>query len=73
LHGAELLMNNLRACVLQLVTDLNREVSAHHSLALTLGGSGDNSQLREELKRARRRAQELAKQARLKLMPALNE
>ncbi|XP_059488159.1 regulator of G-protein signaling 9-binding protein-like [Neocloeon triangulifer] len=58
---------------LRLVTDLNREVSSHHSLARTLGGSGDNSQLRDELKRTRKRAQELTKQARLKLMPALSD
>ncbi|XP_065335304.1 regulator of G-protein signaling 9-binding protein-like [Cloeon dipterum] len=62
-----------KAECLRLVTDLNREVSSHHSLARTLGGSGDNSQLRDELKRARRRAQELTKQARLKLLPALSD
>jgi hypothetical protein len=55
------------------VTELNREVSTHHALALLLGGSGDCGQLRDELKRARRRAQELAKQARLKLLPCLTE
>jgi len=44
----------------KLLRDLNREVSAYHNMALALGGSSDCEQLRGELKRTRRKAQELA-------------
>ena len=46
--------------ICKLLRDLNREVSAYHNMALALGGSSDCEQLRGELKRTRRKAQELA-------------
>ncbi|XP_065573495.1 regulator of G-protein signaling 9-binding protein-like isoform X2 [Artemia franciscana] len=50
-----------------LLRELNREVSSCHLLALTLGGSGDCEKLRQELKRCRRKAQELGKATKGKL------
>lgn len=57
----------------QLIRELNRETSHHRHLAVGLGGSGDCERLRDELKRSRRRAQDLARQAKLKLDPHLQE
>jgi hypothetical protein len=60
--------NNLtHLASLQLLRDLNREVSAYHNMALALGGSSDCEQLRGELKRTRRKAQELASLNKAKL------
>nr|XP_027235212.1 uncharacterized protein LOC113826506 [Penaeus vannamei] len=58
---------------LKLIRELNRETSHHRHLAVGLGGSGDCERLRDELKRSRRRAQDLARQAKLKLDPHLQE
>lgn len=57
----------------QLIRELNRETSHHRHLAVGLGGSGDCERLRDELKRSRRRAQDLARQAKIKLDPHLQE
>ncbi|XP_063597614.1 regulator of G-protein signaling 9-binding protein-like [Penaeus indicus] len=58
---------------LKLIRELNRETSHHRHLAVGLGGSGDCERLRDELKRSRRRAQDLARQAKLKLDPHLQD
>ncbi|KAG7156497.1 Regulator of G-protein signaling 9-binding protein-like [Homarus americanus] len=55
------------------IRELNRETSSYRHLAVGLGGSGDCDQLREELKRSRRRAQDLAREAKNKLSPHLLE
>ncbi|MPC13078.1 Regulator of G-protein signaling 9-binding protein [Portunus trituberculatus] len=56
-----------------LIRELNRETSNYRHLAVGVGGSGDCEQLRDELKRSRRRAQDLARQAKNKLNPYLLE
>ncbi|XP_050686619.1 regulator of G-protein signaling 9-binding protein-like [Eriocheir sinensis] len=58
---------------LKLIRELNRETSSYRHLAVGLGGSGDCEQLRDELKRSRRRAQDIARQAKNKLNPYLLE
>ncbi|XP_071438591.1 uncharacterized protein [Hetaerina americana] len=62
-----------KAECLKLLRELNRAISSHRNLALCLGGSGDCEQLRDELKRARRKAQEMLKQTRMKLAPYLQD
>ncbi|XP_046404153.1 uncharacterized protein LOC124169557 [Ischnura elegans] len=62
-----------KAECLKLLRELNRAISSHRNLALCLGGSGDCEQLRDELKRARRKAQETLKQTRMKLSPYLQD
>jgi len=59
--------------VLQLVRGLNRAVASHVTLAGLLGGSGDGPNLRDELRRARRTAQEVAAVVRATLLPSLLE
>ncbi|XP_069959084.1 regulator of G-protein signaling 9-binding protein [Cherax quadricarinatus] len=58
---------------LKFIRELNRETSSYRHLAVGLGGSGDCDQLREELKRSRRRAQDLAREAKNKLTPHLHQ
>ncbi|XP_045611951.2 regulator of G-protein signaling 9-binding protein [Procambarus clarkii] len=62
-----------KADCLKFIRELNRETSSYRHLAVGLGGSGDCDQLREELKRSRRRAQDLAREAKNKLSPYLQE
>lgn len=57
----------------QLVRGLNRAVASHSSLAALLGGSGDGPNLRDELRRARRTAQEAAFRVRGTLLPTILE
>ena len=60
-------------CLSQLVRELNQAVATHVALATHLGGSGDGPHLRDELRRARRTAQEAAAAAKATLLPALLE
>lgn len=57
----------------QLVRELNKAVAGHVALATLLGGTGDGPHLRDELRRARRTAQEAAAAAKSTLLPALLE
>lgn len=57
----------------KLVRELNRAVAGHVALASLLGGSGDGPHLRDELRRARRTAQEAAAAAKSTLLPFLLE
>lgn len=56
---------------LKLVKELNREVTAYRSLLLGLGSVGDCEQLREDLKRTRRKAQMSIKEVKTRLVPWL--
>ena len=73
----DLCLTNISMCIFllyfQLVRDLNRAVATHVALAALLGGSGDGPHLRDELRRARRTAQEAAAAAKATLLPALLE
>ncbi|CAL8099058.1 unnamed protein product [Orchesella dallaii] len=60
-----------RQFVLRLVRELNKAVASHVSLAAHLGGSGDGPHLRDELRKARRTAQEAAAAAKATLLPSL--
>ncbi|XP_076031400.1 regulator of G-protein signaling 9-binding protein-like [Oratosquilla oratoria] len=57
-----------KAECLKLIRDVNRETSTYRHLAVSLGGSGDCKHLRQELKRSRRRARDVARQAKTKLL-----
>lgn len=56
-----------------LLDALNRTTACHHLLALTVGGSADSQALRQELRRTRREAQELAAAARARLAAPLRD
>ena len=57
----------------QLVKEFNVETARYHDLVLTLGGSSDSEYLRDELKRTRKNAFDLAKKIMRKLLPHLKE
>ncbi|CAG7817531.1 unnamed protein product [Allacma fusca] len=69
--SSELADSPIRTEAIKLVRDLNRAVATHVALATLLGGSGDGPHLRDELRRARRTAQEAAAAAKATLLPAL--
>ncbi|GAB6031213.1 regulator of G protein signaling 9 binding protein [Chamberlinius hualienensis] len=53
----------------KLVRELNREVTTYRGLLLGLGSVGDCEQLREDLKKSRRKSQMLIKEIKTKLVP----
>ncbi len=60
-------------CLVQLVRGLNRAVATHVALSALLGGSGDGPYLRDDLRRARRTAQEAAAAVKATLLPSIHE
>ncbi|XP_035709658.1 regulator of G-protein signaling 9-binding protein A-like isoform X1 [Folsomia candida] len=71
--STELADSPVRHEAVKLVRELNRAVAGHVALASLLGGSGDGPHLRDELRRARRTAQEAAAAAKSTLLPFLLE
>ena len=59
--------------IFQFVTELNHLTAMYCTLVVCLGGSQDSDDLREELKRMRTQAIELARTNRLKLIPPLRK
>ncbi|XP_041464213.1 regulator of G-protein signaling 9-binding protein-like [Lytechinus variegatus] len=57
----------------KLVKEFNIETARYHDLTLTLGGSSDSEYLRDELKRTRKNAFDLAKKSMRKLLPHLKD
>ncbi|XP_072038275.1 regulator of G-protein signaling 9-binding protein-like [Amphiura filiformis] len=58
---------------IKLVKEFNTETARFHDLILSLGGSSDSEMLREELKKTRQRACELAQDSKKKLVPHLKD
>ncbi|XP_015101550.1 regulator of G-protein signaling 9-binding protein [Vicugna pacos] len=56
-----------------LLDALNKATACYHHLVLTIGGSADSQNLREELQKTRQKAQELAVAIRARLTPPLRD
>ncbi|XP_030879254.1 regulator of G-protein signaling 9-binding protein-like [Leptonychotes weddellii] len=56
-----------------LLDALNKATACYHHLVLTVGGSADSQNLREELQKTRQKAQELAVATRAQLTAALRD
>lgn len=56
-----------------LLDALNKATACYHHLVLTIGGSADSQNLREELQKTRQKAQELAVAIRLRLTAPLRD
>ncbi|CAH1795831.1 unnamed protein product [Owenia fusiformis] len=69
----DLCFAELTTLVDKAIKELNKETARYCSLVVSLGASHDSITLREELKKSRRKAHELAKSNKSKLLPHLRK